>query len=205
VPREDLQAIIHLVEERGGRVIVDEIYHGLTYGTQASTALALSDNVFVVNSFSKYFGMTGWRLGWLVAPSDYVRDAEKLAQNLFLAPSTPAQYAALAAFSPAALAVFESRREEFQKRRDFLLPALRDLGFEIPLAPAGAFYLYADCSRFTDDSYRFAMALLENAGVAITPGIDFGRHAATRHVRFAYTNSLANLSEGVKRLRQALG
>ncbi|MCP5425898.1 MAG: pyridoxal phosphate-dependent aminotransferase [Gammaproteobacteria bacterium] len=205
VPQQDLRDIVEQVEARGGRVIVDEIYHGLTYEGSAATALALSDNVFVVNSFSKYFGMTGWRLGWLVAPSDYVRDAEKIAQNLFLAPSTPAQYAALAAFSPQALAIFEARRQAFQARRDFLLPALRDMGFGIPLAPAGAFYLYADCSRFTDDSYQFAFNLLEQAGVAITPGVDFGHHAAARHVRFAYTNSLDKLNEGVRRLREAVG
>jgi aspartate/methionine/tyrosine aminotransferase len=143
-------------------------------------------------------------LGWLVAPEEYVREAEKLAQNLFLSPSTPAQYAALAAFSPEAMDIFEARRQEFQARRDFLLPALRELGFHIPVTPAGAFYLYADCSRFTNDSYQFAMNLLETAGVAITPGRDFGDHKANRHVRFAYTTSLENLEEGVERLRRAL-
>ncbi|MEE4376060.1 MAG: pyridoxal phosphate-dependent aminotransferase [Candidatus Competibacteraceae bacterium] len=199
-----LEGIVNWVEAQGGRVVMDEIYHGLIYGTDSSSALTVSDEVFVVNSFSKYFGMTGWRLGWLVAPRDYVREAEKLAQNLFLAPSTPAQYAALAAFSPAAMAIYEARRQEFKARQDFLLPALRELGFTIPVTPAGAFYLYANCSRFTDNSYEFAMNLLEQAGVAITPGIDFGSHQPERHVRFAYTNSLDNLAEGVKRLRQAL-
>jgi len=199
-----LEEIVRWVETQGGRVVMDEIYHGLIYGTDSPSALTLSEDVFVVNSFSKYFGMTGWRLGWLVAPRDYVREAEKLAQNLFLAPSTPAQYAALAAFSPKAMAIFETRRQEFKARRDFLLPALRELGFTIPVTPAGAFYLYADCSRFTDNSYDFAMNLLEQAGVAITPGIDFGNYQPERHVRFAYTNALDNLAEGVKRLRQAL-
>jgi aspartate/methionine/tyrosine aminotransferase len=204
IAQETMTDILKVTEAQGGRLIVDEIYHGLTYGDPAATTLALSDWVFVVNSFSKYFGMTGWRLGWLVAPEEYVREAEKLAQNLFLSPSTPAQYAALAAFSPEAMEIFEARRQEFQKRRDFLLPALRELGFHIPVTPAGAFYLYADCSHFTDDSYQFAMTLLETAGVAITPGLDFGQYKANHHVRFAYTTSLENLEEGVERLRRAL-
>lgn len=204
VAHETMADILKVAEAQGGRLIMDEIYHGLTYGHPATTALALSDSVFVVNSFSKYFGMTGWRLGWLVAPEEYVREAEKLAQNLFLSPSTPAQYAALAAFSPEAMEIFEVRRQEFQKRRDFLLPALRELGFHIPVTPAGAFYLYADCSRFADDSYHFAMNLLETAGVAITPGLDFGHYKANHHVRFAYTTSLENLEEGVERLAHAL-
>ncbi len=200
-----LAAIISTVEGYGGRVIMDEIYHGLVYGgVPLRTALAYSNRVLVVNSFSKYYGMTGWRLGWLVAPDDCVGDAEKLAQNLFLAASTPAQYAALAAFTPETRAIFEERRREFQARRDFLLPALRELGFDIPVAPDGAFYLYADCSRFTDDSYDFTLRLLEQTGVAITPGIDFGNHLPQRHVRFAYTNAIPVLAEGVERLRRAL-
>jgi aspartate/methionine/tyrosine aminotransferase len=204
VPRAALAAIVAATEGRGGRVIVDEIYQGLTYETEAETALGISDQVFVVNSFSKYFGMTGWRLGWLVAPQDYVSQVEKLAQNLFLAPSTPAQYAALAAFAPEATAIFEARRRALRERRDFLLARLRALGFGIPRVPDGAFYLYADCTRFTADSYAFALDLLEQAGVAITPGIDFGSFRAASHVRFAYTTSLENLAEGVERLGRAL-
>jgi aspartate/methionine/tyrosine aminotransferase len=204
VPELELRAIAGFVAERGGRLIVDEIYHGLTYGTDARTALEFSGEVFVINSFSKYFNMTGWRLGWLVAPEHYVRDADKLAQNVFLAASTVAQRAALAAFRPETLAILEQRRAEFQRRRDFLLPALRDLGFGIPVAPEGAFYLYADCSRFTGDSYRFALDMLEHAGVAITPGIDFGHHHPERHVRFAYTTSVERLGEGVERMRRFL-
>ncbi len=201
---EALAAIIATIEARGGRLIMDEIYHGLIYGAPVQTALAYSDRVLVVNSFSKYYGMTGWRLGWLVAPEDYVDAVEKLAQNLFLAASTPAQYAALAAFTPATAAIFEARRREFLARRDFLLPALRELGFHIPVTPDGAFYLYADCGRFTDDSYGFALRLLEETGVAITPGIDFGNHLPHRHIRFAYTNAIPQLAEGVERLRRAL-
>jgi aspartate/methionine/tyrosine aminotransferase len=164
----------------------------------------VSDDIFVINSFSKYFGMTGWRLGWLVAPRSSVAELDKLAQNLFLAAPTPAQYAALAAFGPDNIAILEARREEFRARRDYLLPALRELGFDIPVTPEGAFYLYADCSRFTDDSFRFSQQLLEEAGVAITPGIDFGNHRPERHVRFAYTTSRENLEEGVRRLKEFL-
>lgn len=200
----ELAAIIALVEARGGRVIMDEIYHGLIYGAPVQTALAYSERALVVNSFSKYYGMTGWRLGWLAAPDDLVGAAEKLAQNLFLAASTPAQYAALAAFTPEARAIFEERRQQFQARRDFLLPALCELGFHIPVTPDGAFYLYADCSRFTDDSYGFALRLLDETGVAITPGVDFGHHLPNRRLRFAYTNAIPQLAEGVERLQRAL-
>ena len=189
---------------RGGCLIVDEIYHGLVYGGQASTALAVSDEIFVVNSFSKYFGMTGWRLGWLIAPQAYVADMDKLAQNLFLAAPTIAQHAALKAFDEENINILETRRHEFRQRRDFLLPALRDIGFDIPVIPDGAFYLYANCSRFTDDSFSFSSRLLEEAGVAITPGIDFGINQPETHVRFAYTTSLENLQEGVRRLQAYL-
>lgn len=193
-----------IADAHGGSLIVDEIYHGLVYGEQAATALAISDEIFVVNSFSKYFGMTGWRLGWLIAPESYVPDIDKLAQNLFLAAPTVAQHAALKAFDEDSISILESRRREFRQRRDYLLPALRDIGFEIPVIPDGAFYLYANCSRFTDDSYGFTSRLLEEAGVAITPGIDFGVNRPETHVRFAYTTSLQNLQEGVHRLQAYL-
>ncbi|MEJ2644812.1 MAG: pyridoxal phosphate-dependent aminotransferase [Gammaproteobacteria bacterium] len=200
-----LRALAEVAHGGGGRLIVDEIYHGLRYGIDDVTALAVSDQVFVINSFSKYFGMTGWRLGWVVAPQAYVADLEKLAQNLFLSAPTPAQYAALTAFEPATIALLEERRQAFRERRDYLLPALRELGFGIPQAPAGAFYLYADCSRFTDDSFAFARDLLEQSGVAITPGIDFGTHLPERHVRFAYTTGMDQLRDGIARLRAYLG
>ena len=195
---EDLAAL-------GGHLIVDEIYHGLVYEGSFRTALALSDEVFVINSFSKYFGMTGWRLGWLVAPESHRRCLEKLAQNLFIAPSTIAQHAALAAFLPQTLALLEERREAFRERRDFLLPALESLGFTVPVSPRGAFYIYADCSRFTRDSRDFTLRLLEEAGVAVTPGVDFGRYRAAQHVRFAYTTALAELEQGVTRIKRFLG
>ena len=197
---DEIAAIAGIARKRGGYVIVDEIYQQLVYGCHPETALTVADDLFIVNSFSKYFGMTGWRLGWLVAPEVFVRDIDKLAQNIFLAASTPAQYAALAAFTAETREILEGRREIFRQRRDFLLPALRALGFSIPLQPEGAFYLYADCSRFTDDSYHFASELLESAGVAITPGIDFGKYRAGTHVRFAYTTSLEQLETGVERL-----
>lgn len=204
VPPEEMARIARAVEELGGVLIVDEIYHGLVYGEEAVTALVHSQNLFVVNSFSKYYGMTGWRLGWLVAPAPYVPEIDKLAQNIFLAASTPAQYAALAAFDAGVQQELQKRRDIFRERRDFLLPALRELGFDIPLIPQGAFYLYADCSRFTDDSQAFAIKLLDETGVAITPGLDFGAHRAARHVRFSYANTLENLREGVSRLRSYL-
>jgi len=205
IAAEELAAMAALVRGRGGALLVDEIYHGLIYDQATPTALALSEELFVINSFSKYFSMTGWRLGWLVVPEPYVRQVEKLAQNLFIAAPTLAQYAALAAFGEETLAILEQRRQAFQQRRDYLLPALRELGFDIPITPQGAFYLYADCSRFTDDSFRFATELLEQAGVAVTPGIDFGNHLPQKHLRFAYTTSLENLAEGVTRIRRHLG
>lgn len=191
---------------RGASLIVDEIYQGLTYGTPDRSALALGErDLYVINSFSKYFGMTGWRLGWVVGPADAVAVMERMAQNLFIAPNTIAQHAARAAFAPATLAILESRRRLFEARRDHLYPALRELGFGIARRPSGAFYLYA---RLPDwlrlDSMTFASRMLEEWGVALTPGHDFGRHDAERHVRFAYTREIPDLEEGVRRLRAGL-
>jgi aspartate/methionine/tyrosine aminotransferase len=200
VADDEMARIARVVDELGGVLVVDEIYHGLTYGAAPSSALRYSERAFVVNSFSKYYGMTGWRLGWLVAPRMYIAALDKLAQNLFLAASTPAQYAAQAALLPSTRVELDRRRDVFRERRDYLLPALRSLGFEISVEPQGAFYLYADCSRITADSRTFAMELLEQAGVAITPGLDFGLHRPAQHVRFSYANTLENLEEGVRRL-----
>ena len=204
VSTERLSAMAELVDENGAHLIVDEIYHGLVYEGDYTTALAFTDGVFVINSFSKYFNMTGWRLGWMVAPERYVPELDKLAQNIYLAPPTPAQHAALAAFEPETLAILEARRSEFKARRDYLVPALRGLGFEIPVMPQGAFYVYANCSLLTRDAFGFAHDLLERAGVAITPGVDFGENAPQRHVRFAYTNSIETLKEGVRRIAEFL-
>jgi aspartate/methionine/tyrosine aminotransferase len=204
VSTERLSAMTEFARERGGTLIVDEIYHGLVYEGEYTTALAFADDAFVINSFSKYFNMTGWRLGWLVAPERYVAAIEKLAQNVYLAPPTPAQHAALAAFEPDTIAILEARRAEFRARRDYLVPALRELGFDVPVTPQGAFYVYAGCGRMTGDSYAFARDLLEEAGVAITPGVDFGANAPERHVRFAYTNSIERLKDGVSRIARFL-
>lgn len=202
---DDVRGLARSARARRGALLVDEIYHGLEYGVRSHTAADAGDNVFVVNSFSKYFGMTGWRLGWLLVPSGYESDAEKLAQNLFIAAGTVSQHAALACFTDDATAIFEERRQAFEARLDFLADALLGLGFEIPGRPQGAFYLYSDCSGLTDDSFAFAGRLLEEAGVAATPGRDFGSYRADAHIRFAYTNSLENLREGVGRLRRFLG
>jgi aspartate/methionine/tyrosine aminotransferase len=204
ITTERLAGMAALVRERGGALIVDEIYHGLVYEGEYSTAVALADDVFVINSFSKYFNMTGWRLGWIVAPERAVGELDKLAQNLYLAAPTPAQHAALAAFEPETLAILEGRRQALRARRDYLVPALRGLGFDIPVMPQGAFYVYAGCGTLTRDSFGFARDLLERAGVAITPGVDFGANAPERHVRFAYTNSIERLQEGVARIAKFL-
>lgn len=200
----DLQGLAALAAERSIGLIVDEIYHGLHYGDDPAQAVVHAPDAIVVNSFSKYFGMTGWRLGWMVVPADWVPVAEKLMQNLFINASTPAQYAALACFTPEAEAIFEARREAFRERRDFLLPALRELGFHVPGNPAGAFYLYADVSALCDDSERLAQGLLEQAGVAVTPGLDFERTAPERHLRFAYTTDQSRLAEAVERIARYL-
>jgi len=202
---KELQDIIACVHWHGGSLIVDEIYHGLVYEGKAKTVLTYSDDVFVINSFSKFFGMTGWRIGWLVAPKPYIQSIDKLAQNIFLAAPTLAQYAATEAFAPETMEILENRRREYMERRNYLLPALRTMGFEIPVTPQGAFYLYAGCGRFTDDSYAFSLDMLDKAGVAITPGRDFGGYLPDRHVRFAYTTSMDNLKTGVARLEKYLG
>ncbi len=199
-----LREIHRLVRARGGVLIVDEIYQGLVYDGESGSALSIADDIFVINSFSKFYGMTGWRLGWLVAPSGYLEPLDRLAQNLFLAASTLSQHAALEAFSDEVASILEARRCEYRRRRDYLLPALRSLGFDIPVVPGGAFYLYAGSGRLTPDSFAFARQLLDEAGVAVTPGRDFGCHRPAQHLRFAYTTSLENLAEGVDRIGRFL-
>ena len=200
-----IAALQELVQSRQGLLLVDEIYQGLTYGVEASTVLATHRDLFVVNSFSKYFGMTGWRLGWLVVPPGYTQQIEKLAQHFFISASTPAQHAALAAFEPATLEILEARRAEFAQRRDLLLPALEALGFRMRATPRGAFYLYADISGLATDSAALARRLIEEAGVATTPGLDFGDHAPRQHLRIAYTTRCARLEEAVERIARVLG
>ena len=202
--RDELAGLSGALKARGGHLVVDEIYHGLTYGVDAASVLEVDDEAFVLNSFSKYFGMTGWRLGWLVAPENAIPELEKLAQNLYISAPTMAQHAALACFEPATLEILEARRAEFARRRDFLLPALRELGFNIAVVPEGAFYLYADISAFGGDAFAFCRHMLETQFVAITPGLDFGRHQAGHHVRFAYTQDLPRLEAAVGRIARGL-
>jgi aspartate/methionine/tyrosine aminotransferase len=198
--RGQLAALAQALRVRGGHLLVDEIYHGLTYGCDAASVLEVEDDAFVLNSFSKYFGMTGWRLGWLVAPQAAIGELEKLAQNLYISAPSMSQYAALACFEPASLAIFEERREAFRQRRDYLLPALRELGFRIEVEPQGAFYLYADISAFGGDAQAFCRHFLETQHVAFTPGLDFGHYRAAQHVRFAYTQDLPRLRQAVERI-----
>ena len=207
----EMRAIHAVVRAHDGVLLVDEIYHGLTYERDAAggfrnetSVLANGEDVIVVNSFSKYFNMTGWRLGWMVVPETHMKAVEKLAQNLFICPSTLAQHAALACFEPATLAVYEERRAEFARRRDYFVPALRELGFGIAGTPAGAFYVYADVSQFATDSFRFCHDLLHATGVAITPGRDFGDVDASKHVRMTYTVDVAQLREVVARVKRFL-
>jgi len=200
----ELARIARFVESRGGALIADEIYHGLVYTDHPGTALALPGNVVVINSFSKYFCMTGWRLGWAILPAALVRAFEKLAQHFFICPPTLSQRAALAAFLPQTIEILEERRGEFHKRRDFLVPALEEIGFRVPAKPNGAFYVYADCTPFHAEGRAFTFdVLLERAGVAATPGADFGSNATQRFVRFAYTRSIDQIEEGVRRIRRA--
>ena len=195
----ELKKIAGFIALRGGVLIVDEIYQGLTYGSNPSTALGLPGEVAIVNSFSKYFCMTGWRLGWVVLPRKRMREFEKLAQHLYICAPTMAQHAALACFSSGSLKIFESRRREFQRRRDFFVPALERAGLTVPALPTGAFYAYAQCPG---DGREFALDLLEREGVAATPGLDFGANETKRCVRFAYTRGMADLEEAAERLKR---
>ena len=199
---EALAKLVKFVDTRGGFVISDEIYHGLEYGQRAPSVLEFASQAFVIGGFSKYFGMTGWRLGWLIVTADCAEAAESLAQNLFIAAPTISQVAALAALSDDNRAELERRRAAFMARRDLLCDRLEALGFAARARPAGAFYVYVDCSAFTDDSHRFALGLLSEAHVATTPGVDFGRHAAERFLRFSYTVAEDKINEGLDRVNK---
>jgi len=204
IASSELVKLIAAVHARNGFVISDEIYLGLSYDDIASTALAISDQVIVINSFSKYFAMTGWRLGWVVMPLQLRPALERLAQNLYICASSVAQHAALACFEPESLAVYEAQRAEFRRRRDFLVPALEELGFGVPVRPDGAFYVYADISRFGEDSDRFVDSVLKATGVCMVPGKDFGVHSPQRFVRVSYATSYERLCEAVERLQKYL-
>lgn len=203
----ELARMVAVVRAHGGITLVDEIYLGLSHDAQfGQSALALGDDIISINSFSKYFNMTGWRLGWLVVPEALVPVIERLAQNLFICASSVSQHAALACFEEASLAEYERRRAEFKARRDYFIPALNALGLTVPVAPDGAFYAWADCSAACQqlglkDSWAFAFAALEHAHVAITPGRDFGDDQTARFVRFSTANSMAQLETAIARLK----
>ena len=196
-----LLKIADYLSDRQSCLIVDEIYQGLTYAGDDSSVAASRENIFVINSFSKYFGMTGWRIGWVVAPKQYIEQLDAVAQNTYLATSTISQYAALAAFTEEAMVINEQRRKIFQQRRDLLCNHLADLDIQVPAIPEGAFYVYANVSRHTDDSFKFCKDLLEDQAVALTPGCDFGERHANEFIRFAYTTSEQRIMEGMRRLR----
>ncbi len=198
---DELRAIVGEVRERGGFTIVDEIYQGLSYDGAPFSALSLGEDVVVINSFSKYFNMTGWRLGWLVLPPALVPQIEKLAQNLFICASSIAQHAGVACFTPESIAIYEERKAEFKRRRDYIVPALESLGFKVPVMPDGAFYVYADCSALSDDADQLSLDMLNEAGVVLVPGLDFGPFTARRYIRLSYATSMENLQEAVARLR----
>jgi len=201
----EMRAIVEAVRERGGVTIVDEIYLGLSYDPRFErSALEFGEDVVSVNSFSKYFGMTGWRLGWLVLPPELVAPVEKLAQNLFICASSIAQHAALACFAPESIAEYERRREAFRQRRDYVVPALQALGLQVPVIPDGAFYVWIDCSAFRNSSWDFAFELMNEAQIALTPGRDFGRAGSERWLRLSFASSMEDLREAVARLAEVL-
>ncbi len=202
---DEMGRIVAAVRAHGGFTLVDEIYLGLSFDERfGHSALAHGDDVVSINSFSKYFSMTGWRLGWLVVPEDLVAPIEKLAQNLYICPSTVAQHAALACFEPDSIAEYERRRTEFRARRDFLVPALNRLGLTVPVMPDGAFYAWADCSAHNPSSWDFCFDMMRRTHVAITPGRDFGHFGTERFVRLSYASSMAQLHEAVDRLAELL-
>jgi aspartate/methionine/tyrosine aminotransferase len=196
---ERLDAIIRLCQRRGIRFISDEIYHGLTYGMAERTALGVSSDAIVINSFSKYFSMTGWRVGWMVVPADLVRTVERLAQNLYISPPAVAQVAALGAFD--GLEELEANKMAYRRNRDLLLTELPKAGLDRIVPADGAFYLYADVSRFTTDSLAFAREMLEETGIAATPGVDFDEARGRHFLRFSYSGTTARMAEAAERLR----
>jgi aspartate/methionine/tyrosine aminotransferase len=205
IPADALAAIAGVIDERQGFLIIDEIYQGLTYTpVDYGTVLEVAPQAIVLQSFSKYFGMTGWRLGWVVVPEALIDGITRLAQNLFISPPTVAQHAAVAAFSPAAMAEHEARRVKFAQRRQRLLQGLKAHGLQVPVAPDGAFYLYVDVSSSGLDSETFCLRLLDEFHVSCAPGRDFGGNDAERFVRFSYTTDLQSIDLGIERIGQAL-
>jgi aspartate/methionine/tyrosine aminotransferase len=207
---DEMRRIHSFVQKQGGITLIDEIYLGLSHDdTYGQTALALDDQVISINSFSKYFNMTGWRLGWLVVPEALAPVIERIAQNLFICPSTVTQHAALACFEVASIAEYEQRRSEFKARRDYFIPALQQLGFDVPVMPDGAFYAWADCSKICSklgikDSWDLAYEIMQKAHLAVTPGRDFGTYETAKFIRFSTANSLPQLQQAIERLRVML-
>ena len=208
---EELRRIHDVVQEHGGVTLIDEIYLGLSYEEAfGHTALALDEDIISINSFSKYFNMTGWRLGWMVVPDAMVPVVERLAQHLFICASTVSQHAAIACFEAESIAEYERRRAEFKARRDYFIPALQSLGLAVPVMPDGAFYAWADCTQAAQrlgvtGSWDFAFEVMRQAHIATTPGRDFGTAQTEQFVRFSTANSMAQLQESVARLRKLIG
>jgi aspartate/methionine/tyrosine aminotransferase len=198
--RETLAELISLSEEKDILFISDEIYHGLVYDRKEHTAIEFSDRAVVINGFSKYFCMPGFRVGWMILPEELVRTAEIIIQNIFIAANTPAQYAAVEAFDEEHL---KSVRQRFRERRDLLYAELKDI-FDIHGTPDGAFYIWADIGRYSKDAVRFCSDLLKKKAVALTPGIDFGINDTAHYIRFAYTREASELLEGVRRIKEFL-
>ncbi len=205
IAQEDLKELIAEVKQRGGFIIMDEIYLGLYYGEAPQSALTLDDNIVIINSFSKYFHMTGWRLGWLIAPPHLMPTIEKLASSLAICAPALAQHAAITCFEPEVMRIFENRRLSFKQRRDYLLPQLERLGLHVPVVPDGAFYIYADIRKFSNDSDDFSHRLLYEAGVAAVPGRDFGPAHAAYSLRFSYATGIDRLQEAIERMERFLG
>ncbi len=198
--KEVLKELIEYCNENGIHFISDEIYHGLVYDRKEHSALEFSENVIVINGFSKYFCMPGFRLGWVILPKNLIRKAEIVLQNVFIAPPTISQFAALGAFNYEHL---KNVTNEYKKRRDFLYNELKDV-FKIDVRPEGAFYIWANIEKYSTNSYEFANELLEKTHVAVTPGIDFGRNGTSKYIRFAYTRDINHMKEGIERLKQFL-
>jgi aspartate/methionine/tyrosine aminotransferase len=199
-PSDALAGILRWAAGAGLACYVDEVYGELVYDRAPATALAASDDIFVIGSFSKTFGMTGWRLGWLVCPEWATHAVKRLAQNMYISPPTPAQAAGLAALQPAGWEEVARRVEVLRRRRDVIVDGLDSVGFRVPVVPEGAFYAYADCSRLCEDSSELVHRLLHDAGVAVAPGNDFGSHRAAQHVRFSYAASLDQIEAALDRM-----
>ncbi|MBF0380814.1 MAG: aminotransferase class I/II-fold pyridoxal phosphate-dependent enzyme [Magnetococcales bacterium] len=208
IPDRAFSQVVEVIEDSGGVLVSDEIYHAITYGEDAKTALQFSDQAIVINGFSKYFAMTGWRLGWMIVPQNAIRAVEMLQQNLFISASTIAQEAAMAAFD--CRDIFAEHIKQYDKNRIYLIVALKKMGFEISVEPKGAFYIYANISSLLaqcgiENSQLFCERLLEEAGVAVTPGLDFGVNGAGEHLRFSYATDFARIKEGIVRIAKFLG